>query len=139
VLECPSKPYWPLVLLFLTISATGDQQAFSQSPSQSEPNPWLAVEEAGPAKGGSHGVLASALQAYGGFRRIAESELRSQLPREKMLSLINRIESAARDAGMNDSELVALTQHGLTEGARQGLGPVLIFENIANALLRIQK
>jgi hypothetical protein len=139
VFEYHSKLYWPLVLLFLAISATEDQQAFSQSPSLSEPNPSLAVEEAGPAKGGSHGVLASALQAYGGFRRIAESELRSQVSREKMLSLINRIESAARDAGMNDSELVAFTQHGLIEGARQGLGPVLIFENIANALLHIQK
>ena len=134
-----SKPYWPMVLLFLAISAIGDERAFSKSPSQSEPNPSLAVGETGPAKGGSHSTLASALQGYGGFRRIAESELRSQLPREKMLSLINRIEGAARGAGMNDSELVALTQHGLTEGARQGLGPVLIFENIANALLRTQK
>jgi len=137
--KCHSKPCWPLVLLFLAISAIGDERAFSKSPSQSEPNPSMTVEETGPAKGGSHSVLASALQGYGGFRKIAESELRSQLSREKMLSLINRIERAARDAGMNDSELVALTQHGLTEGARQGLGPVLIFENIAYALLSTQK
>jgi len=82
---------------------------------------------------------AMALQTYARFRKIAESELGIQLSAEKKAALIGRIESNAREARVSEDELVELTQYGITAGAKQGLGPVLIFENIANALLRMKK
>jgi len=122
----------PLMLLVLGISVSGAQHAFSQSPQQSG-------LEATRDYGVDQRVPTIALQSYAGFRKIAESELSSQVPRGEMLSLINRIENAASAVGMNDEKLIALTQHGLREGAKAGLGPHVIFQNIYNALLRIQK
>jgi hypothetical protein len=122
----------PLMLLVLGISVSGAQHASSQSPQQSG-------IEAARDYGVDQRVPTIALQSYAGFRKIAESELSSQVPRGEMLSLINRIENAASAVGMNDEKLIALTQHGLREGAKAGLGPHVIFQNIYNALLRIQK
>jgi hypothetical protein len=127
----------PSMLLVLGISVSGARHASSQSPQRSGFEV-LAIE---PARdyGVDQRVPTIALQSYAGFRKIAESELSSQVPRGEMLSLINRIENAASAVGMNDEKLIALTQHGLREGAKAGLGPHVIFQNIYNALLRIQK
>ena len=127
----------PSMLLVLGISVSGAQYAFSQSPQQT--SFYFLASEAALDQGVDQRDPTIAFQSYSGFRRIAESELSSQVPRGDMLSLINSIENAASAVGMNDEKLVALTQHGLREGAKAGLGALVIFQNIHNALLRSKK
>jgi hypothetical protein len=125
------------MLLVLWISVSGAQHAFSQSPQQTSFDS-LAIEAA-LDQGVDQRAPTIALQSHSGFRRIAESELSSQVPRGDMLSLINSIENAASAVGMNDEKLVALTQNGLREDPKTGLRALVIFPNIDDALLRSTK
>jgi hypothetical protein len=135
--EKPNQLSVPGTLLVLVISVLGGQIASADPLQGTGSNP--PAVEAILDQDFNRPVPAIALQGYAGFRKIAEAELRSQLPREQMLALISKVEGAARNGGMDDAELVALTQHGLAEGAKLGLWPPLIFENIAVAILRTRK
>jgi NADH-quinone oxidoreductase subunit K len=78
--------------------------------------------------------VAGFLVGFPQFRRLAESELSSQMKKDDMDALMKGIEDAAIDVGYNDDTLVAYTNGMIELARRRGLPVSRAFDNLRETL-----